>query len=140
MNKFFHDSIRGNYILLSATPSQEDINDINKDNGEVITLFERYHHQPLPKPVFYKRAIYSSYLTIIQKLKQYIKEDKRVFIFAPTIESGKKLFSILNLFISKGAFVSSKEEERRLDIEKFKNGELLYLVTTSILERGVTVN
>ena len=66
-------------------------------------------------------------------------ENKPVFIFAPTISIGHRLYSFLSVMLSMGSFVSSEEEGRRLDIEKFKNGDLKYLVTTSILERGVTV-
>ena len=50
-----------------------------------------------------------------------------------------KLYSFLSILIKGGAFVSSKEEERSLIIERFKKGYYSYLVTTSILERGVTV-
>ncbi len=139
LNHFFYQSVKGNYVLLSATPSEADINNINKDRGEVISLYERYHHSPLPLPVFLKKNYYAEIFFVVSKIKSYQKENKPVFLFVPTIEEGKKLFQILSLFAPGGAFVSSKEEGRRLDIEKFKKGELDYLVTTSILERGVTV-
>ena len=55
------------------------------------------------------------------------------------ISIGRKLFFFLRLLFPGGIFVSSKESLRRVNIEKFKKGEFQYLVTTSILERGVTV-
>ena len=79
------------------------------------------------------------YLKISRLIKHYQRQNKPVFVFAPTIQDGKKLFSYLSLLLADGAFVSSKEEERRLNIEKFKLHQLSYLVTTSISERGVTV-
>ena len=139
LNHFFFQSVKGNFVLLSATPSKEDIEEIKNHHGEVVSLFERYHHSPLPVPVFVKKNNYTAIYFVLRKLKEYIKENKPVFIFVPTIDEGEKLFSILSLFVHQGAFVSSKEEDRRLDIERFKQGELDYLVTTSILERGVTV-
>lgn len=139
LNHFFFQSVKGNFVLLSATPSKEDIEEIKKHHGEVVSLFERYHHSPVPVPVFVKKNDYTAIYFVLRKLKEYIKENKPVFIFVPTIDEGEKLFSILSLFVHQGAFVSSKEEDRRLDIERFKQGELDYLVTTSILERGVTV-
>ncbi len=139
LHEFFHQSIKGNYILLSATPSKEDLEEIRKDNGEVVELFERYHHAPLPLPEYLQGNILKQYSLTLSYVKKFQKENKPVFIFVPTIEEGKKLYRFLSSFLSQGAFVSSKEEERRLDIEKFKDGELRYLVTTSILERGVTV-
>ena len=139
LNEFFRQSVRGNYILLSATPSKEDLDKIKKDNGIILSLFERYHHHALPLPKYRKVYPLVKYITCLYYLERFVKEKKPVFIFTPTIEIGKRLFKFLFHFYKCGSFVSSQEEKRRLDIEKFKNGEFEYLVTTSILERGVTV-
>lgn len=139
LNSFFRKSVKGNYILLSATPSEEDIKSINRDNGVVLSLFERYHHSPLPEPQFEKHLKINAYLATYKILKEFIVDKKQTFIFCPTIEIGWKLFHFLSSLIPNGSFVSSEEETRRIDIERFKNKELDYLVTTSILERGVTV-
>lgn len=79
------------------------------------------------------------YYHCYKQLKSFLDQGKPVFVFSPTIEEGKRLYSFLSLLLKGGAFVSSKEEERRQIIEKFKGKEYRYLVTTSILERGVTV-
>lgn len=139
LKAFFHRAVKGNYVLLSATPSKEDIEEIKKDNGEVVTLLERYHHAPLPEPRIIKTTPLTGYMTCLTLLRGYLEEDKPVFVFTPTIQEGKSLFHFLSLFLPDGAVVSSKEEERRIEIERFKSGRYKYLVTTSILERGVTV-
>ena len=139
LHSFFSRSVKQNYVLLSATPSKNDIEDIKNDNGEIVELFERYHHAPLPVPSFEKANIFSQELACLKLLRKFQQQNKPVFIFTPTIEEGKRLYRFLSIAIKNGAFVSSKEEARRLDIERFKDGELSYLVTTSILERGVTV-
>ena len=38
-----------------------------------------------------------------------------------------------------GDYVSSKREERAEIIRRFKEGRLRYLITTAVLERGITV-
>lgn len=139
LNTFFYKSIRGNYILLSATPSHDDLKKIKENNGVVVELFERYHKHDLPTPEFHKLSTIKQYFFIFKKLLSFKKENKKVFIFTPTIKEGKKLYFFLSLFFKDGSFVSSKEELRKIDIEKFKTGMLSFLVTTSILERGVTV-
>lgn len=139
LHSFFKKSIKGNYVLLSATPSKEDISEIKKDKGEVLTLFERYHKHPLPEPVFEKVNSFNAYQKCLQYLYRFLKENKPVFVFAPTIEEGRKLYTFLSLFLSGGSFVSSKEAGRKIDIQRFKGNQRRYLVTTSILERGVTV-
>ena len=139
LESFFKKSIRGNYVLLSATPSKEDIEKIKEDNGVVLYLYERYHHAPLPEPIIRKVTWLTSYYTVYHLLKELLNENKPVFVFVPTIAIGYRLYCFLRLFLGGGSFVSSEEKTRRTDIEKFKNGDLKYLVTTSILERGVTV-
>lgn len=136
---FFRRSVRGNYILLSATPTKEDLEEIKKDNGIVVELFERYHKHPLPVPVAKKVTPLTSYMVCLNYLRRFYFANKPAFVFAPTIEEGVNLFRFLNMFLSEGAFVSSEEEMRKIRIERFKNRKLRYLVTTSILERGVTV-
>lgn len=139
LHSFFKKSVRGNYILLSATPDKEEIEEVIKDNGEVVTLFERYHHHPLPEPKYIKTNAFTRSFTCLRLLSSLLKQNKPVFIFSPTIEEGRRLFIFLSLNFDGGAFVSSKEKDRSIDIQRFKIGQLRYLVTTSILERGVTV-
>ncbi len=138
LESFFYRAVRGNYILLSATPSQEVLDRMKRD-GKVLELFERYHKGKLIVPRIIEKPEYFLIASCLKELKRFIADNKPVFIFVPTIEIGKKLFKLLNIFIKDGSFVSSQEESRKIDIAKFKNGELKYLVTTSILERGVTV-
>jgi competence protein ComFA len=139
LQTFFRHSVRGHYVLLSATPSRQDLAAIKKDNGEVVELFERYHHHPLPVPEYVSINPLTGYAKVLWALRQFRKAGKPVFIFTPTIALGKELYRFLHLFFTDGRFVSSEEEERKVDIARFKEQGFSYLVTTSILERGVTV-
>ena len=49
------------------------------------------------------------------------------------------LYSFVKLFIKKGNYVHSQKEDRDEVIDKFKKGQYAYLLTTSILERGITI-
>lgn len=135
----FINSVKGNFIMLSATPNSEDIDFIKNRNGKIFTLYERYHHKKIPVPEFIKVNKINGFYTVLKLLKQLLNENKPVFVFTPTINEGEKLYRYLSIFLDKGEFVSSKEAERSLNIDRFKNSQLDYLVTTSILERGVTV-
>ncbi len=139
LNSFFRKSVRGTYVLLSATPSDEDIESVKNDNGVVLTLFERYHGGKLPVPEFIKTSKITMLVRCSLLLKTLLDEGKQVFLFTPTIEQGKKIGKIILPLFSGGAVVSSKEKDRSVLIAKFKNKDLRYLITTSILERGVTV-
>ena len=68
-----------------------------------------------------------------------MSENKPVFVFAPTIEICEEIYSIISKFIPLGMFVHSKHPKRNEIILDFKNGKYKYLVTTAVLERGVTI-
>ena len=81
----------------------------------------------LPRPLLYQ-------------IKKQRKSKFPLLIFFPNIAIGEKFTNILQKYLpdEKMAFVSSKSEERSTIVEKFREKELSILVTTTILERGVT--
>lgn len=114
------------------------MNFVEKEKGIVLKLDERYHGRPLPVPVF-KRCLFFQFLYVLLDLKRMLNQGKQVFVFAPTIREVETLYEKLSLFLSNGESVSSQDGDREKKIREFKEGKLRYLVTTSILERGVTV-
>lgn len=135
---FFEKSIKGNYVLMSATPDREMIKKVMINNGVYIELLRRYHNIDLPVPKI-KIAIITFYPFLIKKLKLFQKENKQCFVFAPTIAKAELLYSFIKYFVPHGEVVHSKKENRETIIKKFKENKYSYLITTSILERGVTV-
>ena len=67
-----------------------------------------------------------------------INEQKKLFVFAPTISKCELLCKIIKIFIKNGTFVHSKCKDRNQKIKNFKDGKYDFLVTTAVLERGVT--
>ena len=65
--------------------------------------------------------------------------NKPVFIFTPTIDICEKIFNLLHLFVRGGNYVHSKHPNRAEVINTFRKGKYKYLVTTAVLERGVTI-
>lgn len=138
LNYMFLNSIKGNYVLMSATPKKNDIDKILEEGGEYLCLTKRYHGGKLIVPKVYL-SIYGLFPILLKILNKFINENKPTFIFAPTIEEGEKLFKLLNMFFKDGNVVHSKNQLREKIISDFKSNKYKYLVTTSILERGVTV-
>ena len=139
LNSMFYESLCGHYIMMSATPSKEVIRHFNGNNKDILRLEIRFHRHPLPVPIVEKRNKLFQLLFVIKKLNQYKKENKQAFIFAPTIELCEKIYHFLSIFVKGGNYVHSKREYRKEIIEEFRNKMFSYLVTTSVLERGVTV-
>ena len=139
LHALFLRSMKGNYCLMSATPSDKVIEEFKKENHEMLTLFHRYHHHPLPVPQIKIRYFIFKELFVIKKLKEYEKENKPVLVFCATIRECESLYEIVKLFIKRGNYVHSKRKERAILIEDFRNNKYSYLITTSVLERGVTL-
>ena len=135
----FLNSLCGHYVVMSATPSKEVVQYFQKPGKDILRLEIRFHHHPLPVPQIIIKHKYLLFICLIRLLRKYVKNNKPVFIFCPTIEMAESLFSYLRLFLKKGNVVHSKKERRKQIIEAFRNGFYQFLVTTSVLERGVTV-
>lgn len=139
LHQMFYQSLCGRYVMMSATPCDEVIKHFRQTNKDILYLSTRFHRYPLPVPKIYKKNIIFQYLFLIKKLRIFIREHKQVFVFAPTIELCEKIYRFVSIFLKGGNYVHSKRENRSRVIDAFRNKFYQYLVTTSVLERGVTV-
>lgn len=140
LESFFLNSFKGKCVILSATPSNDLIRIFSQKGKSVLSLNIRYHGYflPIPKIIILPRFLSTIYLLF--KLRKYVKDNKKVFVFVPTIDKCEKLGKLLRLFFNKTQFVHSKKKDKEIIISDFKQGKYDLLVTTSLLERGVTVS
>ena len=121
-------------IYLSATPSSKDQRLIKKGKLKCCLIPSRYHLQPLDIPQFKWSSYFKKW--ILNKVKQ----NRRALLFVPTINNGhqlkERLAKELKLTVD---FVYSSDEQRLEKVQKFKEGKGQFLITTMILERGVTI-
>lgn len=136
---FFKRSVKGQYILLSATPSEEMKREFSSGKNSLLQLYTRYHGGRLPEPLFIIRFSFFKYVYLIKKLRSFLSQQKPCFVFTPTISMCEEVYGVLKLFFQKLNRVHSKQKERGTIIDEFKKGKYLFLVTTSVLERGVTI-
>ena len=139
LHTFFQRSLKGRYILMSATITPELMKEIKKDGTKVLELFTRFHKYPLPVPECYQNNLLLLYYKLIKECRNFLKNGKQIFIFCPTISICKTLYKLIKPFLKNGTFVHSKIKDRQIRINDFKNGKYKFLVTTAVLERGVTV-
>lgn len=139
LDSFFKKSMRGHFIMMSATPSDSVIEEFNKTGMGTVELFSRFHKHPLPVPSIIIRKSFILYLSLLEELERFLKEEKQVFIFTPTIEMCENTYNFLKIFLKNGSYVHSKKISRPETIKLFKEGKIRYLVTTAVLERGVTI-
>ena len=139
LQAFFTKAVRGHYILLSATPSKEVIASFSKNEKRILNLNKRFHNHPLPVPRFSIHSGLMRYYHLIQELRRFLAQNKPIFVFSPTIDTCEQTFDVLRLFFKNTDFVHSKCSDRNKRIDKFRKGLNKILVTTAVLERGVTV-
>ena len=130
LNKFLMDAIKGPIIYLSAT-----IKDNYKQQcSNIVYVNKRFHNHKLPEPMYIKTNIFNKMYILNSKIAEFKKNNKQVLIFVPTIHDGIFLKDKLSL-----PFVYSSYEKREETILDFKQGKIAVLITTSILERGITI-
>lgn len=100
----------------------------------------RYHGYPLPTPRFVSTYRLSKTLekdilppSIRSWIQGKTKQQRRFLLFTPTIEIAHKLAKITKI-----ECVDAKDPDRIDKINRYRNGERNALITTTILERGVT--
>lgn len=136
---FFHASLRGHYVMMTATPSKDLLQEFRKPGRDLLTLRTRFHKKPIPVPKVkialgpFKKAV------VIERLRAYRKAGKQCFVFVPSVALAERLYDMVRLFVPQGNYVSSQREFRPEVIEAFKKGKFRYLITTAVLERGVTI-
>lgn len=123
---------------MSATldSSQEILHDPNVVN---FYLYERFHKHDIPVPFIKRKGGIFKLIYLIKVIQKYLKENKQVLIFVPTILLSIQLYNLLKYFAKPGYFVNSKVKNRDSIINNFRNKKFKYLVTTMVLERGVTI-
>ena len=140
-------------VWLSATPTEDMIRDWKRGELEVSIISRRYHGYPLPEPVFVRLDPLITLLKrqnvtapLLRKIKTSILRSAQLFIFVSRISDVEPLVNLLRENICPGIVqtkeidgVSSQESHRTLKITSFRQGAIRILVTTTILERGITI-
>ena len=137
----------GNTLYLTATSTDELDKKVKKKEVSRYSLPRRFHGNPLVVPEIkwvskIRQKIEKGKIPhdLLQLIKQQRQTTYPLLLFVSEIELGKQLKDILTKYFPKEklGFVSSKTEDRLRIVEEFRNREVSILVSTTILERGVT--
>lgn len=137
----------GNTLYLTATSTDELDKKVKKKEVSRYSLPRRFHGNPLVVPEIkwvskIRQKIEKGKIPhdLLQLIKQQRQTTYPLLLFVSEIELGKQLKDILTKYFSKEklGFISSKTEDRLRIVEEFRNREVSILVSTTILERGVT--
>ncbi|WP_426983451.1 ATP-dependent helicase ComFA [Bacillus cabrialesii] len=133
-------------VYLSATPPQELKRKTLNGKLHSVRIPARHHRKPLPDPRFlwcgnWKKKLNRNKIppVIMRWIQCHVKEGRPVFLFVPSVSVLKKAAVCLKDMNCRTASVHAEDKRRKEKVQQFRDGQLDLLLTTTILERGVTV-
>lgn len=133
LNAMFMACVKRTYIKMSATLTSSDLN-----GEEVLVMNRRYHGSDLPEPrnVILPHIGWMLYLKY--QIRKMLKKGQKVLIYVP-LKQDVPYYTKKLLRYCKVAGVSSSTQDINTHLDALKKGKLECLVTTTILERGITI-
>lgn len=129
-------------IYVSATPSSKLMKEVPRRSE----IFQRYHGYPLPVPVFsslwrYQRSFKNKRIPkkLIRWIEQKISRGEPFLVFMPTIVMIDQVIPLFQRLDRRIEAVHSQDPNRKEKVLKLRNGECAGLLTSTILERGITI-
>lgn len=132
-------------IYLTATPSQKWQNECRSGKRNFFTIPARYHRHPLPVPDLkwcgnWEKSLKKDKLpsAITYWIRKRLDNQKQCLLFLPKIDKMEKVLTILRKTYPKIQAVHAEDPDRKDKVQMMRNKEIPMLLTTTILERGVT--
>ena len=132
-------------IYLTATPNEKWQRECRGGKRVYTTIPARFHRKPLPVPEFVwcgnwqkqlqKHKLPVNFITWIQNR---IRANKQALVFFPHIPLMEKALIILRQFKPNIEAVHAEDPDRKNKVQKMREKQIPILLTTTILERGVT--
>lgn len=133
-------------IYVTATPSEAWKKKIQSGKQKGVIIPARYHRHPLPVPEFrwcgnWKHTLHKKKIPriLLQWINEYLQKQYLIFLFLPHVSYIDEVTTLLKKINVKIEGVHAEDKARKEKVNDFRTGEIPLLVTTTILERGVTV-
>jgi competence protein ComFA len=133
-------------VYVTATPSRMQQRLAASGSLESAVVSRRFHGEDLPVPRLvwagnWKKQIENTRLP--KALRLFLKKagERQVLLFVPAVSWLTPVQEVLKKWQGnlRTATVHSQEEERSERVKMFREGRLDVLITTTILERGITI-
>lgn len=135
----------GTFVLLSATPPEHLRRAAERGKLAHAKVCVRFHRHPLPVPVRLAAPPMRRWRVLPPRVRRAMESSLRrgaqLFVFVPYISAVEPLVRLLQAAFPGVPIdgTSSKDAERGDKVLRFRSADLRIIVTTTILERGVTV-
>ncbi|WP_102264388.1 DEAD/DEAH box helicase [Mesobacillus jeotgali] len=133
-------------IYLTATPSQKWQRECRLGKREYVTIPARFHGKPLPVPSFEWAGNWEKKLSkgklpanFVKWIETRLVSGNPALVFVPKIVSMEKILLLLRHIHPLIESVHAEDPIRKEKVIKMRQKEIPVLLTTTILERGVTI-
>jgi competence protein ComFA len=134
-------------LYLSATPSRKMKKEVIQNKLPCVKIPIRFHGFPLPEPKMFWSGEWKKRLdrgklppAFLKWIKSQAASGRRALIFVPSVSIIEKVTERIREHVEVIVdFVHAEDPLRKDKVELFREGDIQLLVTTTILERGVTV-
>lgn len=131
---------------VTATPSTTLLTKKTKEQWGYSFIARRFHGQPLPIPTFqslwgYEKTFQKGKIPVkLQNwLQQKLANNEPFLIFFPTINLMEKAIPLFQQIDTSIAAVHAEDANRKEKVLELRNEQRKGLLTTTILERGITI-
>jgi competence protein ComFA len=133
LEAMFMQCVGGCFVKMSATLTSHDIHD-----EDILIMNRRYHGHDLPIPHIrlLPKPFWFLYLRVV--IKKMLAAKQKVLVYVPRREDLAYYAKHLKCF--KVAAVSSHTPDINKYVDELRTGKVEVLLTTTILERGVTID
>ncbi|WP_340084791.1 DEAD/DEAH box helicase [Siminovitchia sp. FSL H7-0308] len=132
-------------IYLTATPSKRWQEECRYGKRNFIKIPARYHRKPLPAPVFvwcgnWRKSFEKSKLprVVLKWVRERLQAGKQALIFLPHIQLMENSLPLFKQLHSSIQAVHAEDPLREEKVNAMRREKIPILLTTTILERGVT--
>ena len=132
-------------IYLTATPNEKWQRECRTGKRSFTTIPARFHRHPLPVPDFtwcgnWQKQLKKDKLpaNVIHWVKERLENEKQTLLFFPHIALMEKALPILRKLAPDIEAVHAEDPDRKEKVQKMRDKNIPILLTTTILERGVT--
>ncbi len=143
-------------IYMTATPRKELLKKMKKGIVENIMIPARHHGYTLPVPQIHveKKLLCNEQINISKNILNFLHltlegDLAQIIIFVPTIDLADKAAEVIQKALKLPPFNNfngdwvqfshSKDPERDIKVKEFTEGKFPVFITTTIMERGVTL-
>ncbi len=126
----------GQFLYLSATPDEKSLKEIKEGRMEMVTLFKRPHGHPLVIPKVKQGSLFYQFLWILYYCQKW--KQKQILLFVAKKQSAQWMSKILSIFYT-CQYIHSNSKNKDEIMASFHQKQFHILITTTLLERGITV-